>query len=128
MFRSVSDEDRFRDAAEALVAEVERAEGRKMRGSELGVIYQRRFPELRDLMSLGKLLDEHADRLTVVDRAGKDYVWGLDGEDDAPSIDIDALRQETPALSPAPNTTPEQVCLQRALRQLPGPRGRDPRS
>jgi ABC-type glutathione transport system ATPase component len=68
MFRSVSDEDRFRDAAEALVAEVERAEGRKMRGSELGVIYQRRFPELRDLMSLGKLLDEHADRLTVVER------------------------------------------------------------
>lgn len=85
-----NDPERYR-AAEFLTAEVERTEHKKLLGADLGQLYARHFPALKAELSLSQLLNHYADRLTVVDRAGQDLVWGTNLDDDAPDVDLENL-------------------------------------
>lgn len=96
-------EDRLFAAAEDLTAEVERSVSGRALGSELGVVYARRYPELRAAYNLATLLDRYAPRLTVAGRVGQDLLWGALEGGPAAEIDLsDALIEEDPASESAP--------------------------
>lgn len=100
----MSDED-YERAGDELTRHVEAHPDRRVRGAELGQEIRRTRPGLLSTITLTRLLNTYAPRLTVVGRAGDDLVWGLDRDDDAPldedidqllSIDDDGPRAQVP--------------------------------